>query len=79
MIAVGDDLFTLCSRFLLCLCALGLPGYLGAVIQRRGALLVRVSDVGEARKMLMRVLMVVWFAAVVAVALLPQPTGVSWV
>ncbi len=29
--------------------------------------------------MLMRVLMVAWFAAVIAVALLPQPTGVSWV
>lgn len=34
---------------------------------------------GEAMKMLNRVMLAVLFAAIMFMALLPQPTGVSWV
>jgi hypothetical protein len=52
---------------------------LGAVKSGGEHLLVRVIGLSGRQTMLVRVLMVAWFVAVMAVALLPQPTGVSWV
>jgi hypothetical protein len=41
--------------------------------------LAREIGPGEAREMLNRVMLAVLFAAIMVMALLPQPTGVSWV